>query len=103
MRTEPAKPTPIGSLFQKNRWWSNPDLTDIDTMIALILTDPTPVDLALAASLWGSRRVRAVRAQIERELTTVHVQVLDRFYESVLLGVDQASRTSVQDVGSTAP
>lgn len=95
MQADQNAAAPIGALFEKNRWWSNPDLSDIDTMIALILSDPTPVDLALAASLWGPERIRTIRSEIEQELTPVHRQVLDRFYEKVLLGVKRASqRTS---------
>lgn len=57
MKTEQCGATSVSGIFEKNRWWSNPGLTDVDTMIALILADPTRVDLALAASLWGVERV----------------------------------------------
>ncbi len=80
----------LGHMFQKNRWWSNPALSDVDTMIALILLDPTRVDLALAAALWGAERIELVRSRIEDELTPVHKQVLDLIYASVLEAVRAA-------------
>lgn len=86
----PTDAAPLGTLFEKNRWWSNPGLSDVDTMIALILADPTVVDLALAASLWGANRIERVRARMDDELTPVHRQVLDRIYAPVLQGVRDA-------------
>lgn len=83
-------PPPLGQIFQKNRWWSNPGLSDVDTMIALILVDPTRVDLALAAALWGTNRIERVRSRIEDELTPVHRQVLEPIYAFVLSGVRNA-------------
>ncbi|MCT8003966.1 hypothetical protein NZL82_19050 [Sphingomonas sanguinis] len=90
MERENDAPRPLGQIFQKNRWWSNPGLSDVDTMIALILVDPTRVDLALAAALWGTKRIERVRSRIEDELTPVHLQVLDPIYASVLSGVRNA-------------
>ncbi|GEM_PF-4684679 len=80
----------LGHIFQKNRWWSNPGLSDVDTMIALILADPTKVDLALAAALWGTNRIELVRSRIDEELTPVHRQVLEPIYAAVLRGIRDA-------------
>lgn len=80
----------LGHIFQKNRWWSNPGLSDVDTMIALILADPTRVDLALAAALWGIDRVERVRVRIDGELTPVHRRVLETIYEDVVDGLRNA-------------
>lgn len=82
--------TGFGHIFQKNRWWSNPGLSDVDTMIALILADPTRVDLALAAALWGVDRIERVRSNVDAELTPLHRQVLDPIYASALQGVRHA-------------
>lgn len=78
-------------IFEKNRWWSNTALADPDVMIALILSDPTTLDLIQAVLFWGIDRVDAVRADTASERNEAENRVLSLMYDPVREGVRDAN------------
>lgn len=77
-------------IFEKNRLWSNAALSDPDVMIALILNDPTTLDLIQAVLFWGIDRVDAVRAATASERSGAEIRVLRLMYDPVREGVRDA-------------
>ena len=76
--------------FEKNRWWSNADVSDPDVMIASILDDPTTLDLIQAFLTWGIDHVDAVRASTDAERSDAENRVLSIMYDPVREGVRDA-------------
>ena len=79
-------------ILEKPRWWSNPNLSDPDTVIATVLADPTTIDLARIIGAYGLNRVERVRNQIKHELTPSEARWLETLWEPVVLGAQDASR-----------
>jgi hypothetical protein len=79
-------------LFEKHRSWSNPRLRDPDTVIALVLTDPTTIDLARVIATYGLPRVERVRRAIRHDLTPSQARWLETLWEPVVLGARDAFR-----------
>ncbi|RJF90640.1 type II toxin-antitoxin system Phd/YefM family antitoxin [Sphingomonas cavernae] len=79
-------------ILEKHRWWSNPGLSDPDTVIATVLADPTTIDLARIIGTYGLSRVERVRKEISHELTSSEARWLETLWEPVILGVQDASR-----------
>lgn len=77
-------------IYEKNRLWSNAALSDPDVMIALILNDPTTLDLSQAVLFWGIDRVDAVRATTASERSEAENRVLSLMYDPVCEGARDA-------------
>ena len=89
-----ADPVPPRNL-ERPRWWSNPGLQDRDTIIALVLDDPTTLDLATTMAHYGVEAVDRVRLRTDCERTQSQNRFLDVLYVPVRQGVRDA-------LGSTA-
>lgn len=81
-------------IFEKNRWWPNAALSDSDVMIALILNDPTTLDLIQTILFWGIDRVDAVRTATASERSEAENHVLCLMYDPVREGVREAGEHS---------
>lgn len=76
--------------LERPRWWSNPGLRDRDTIIALVLDDPTTIDLARTMAHYGIDAVDRVRRETERERTKSQNGFLDTLYDPIRSGVCDA-------------
>jgi hypothetical protein len=89
-----AKPTaqaaPPPPQLEINRSWSNPDLTDPTTIIALVLERPTTHDVAQTILAYGLETVAAVKAEIEPQLPPFRQEYLARIWDPVLKGLERA-------------
>jgi hypothetical protein len=77
--------------FEINRSWSNPALSDPQTIIALVLERPTTHDVAQAILSYGLDTVSDVKAQVEAELPTFRRDYLARIWNPVLTGLSRAA------------
>lgn len=90
-RPTPYPPPPV---LEKQRWWSNPHLSDPETVIATVLADPTTIDLARIIGTYGLKRVERVRKETAHELTPSEARWLETLWEPVTLGAQDALRLS---------
>ena len=91
-RANQSAANPRPPVLEKYRWWSNPNLSDPDTVIAIVLADPTTIDLARIIGTYGLSRVERVRDKISHELTPSEARWLETLWEPVILGAQDASR-----------
>ena len=91
-RANQSAANPRPPVLEKYRWWSNPNLSDPDTVIAMVLADPTTIDLARIIGTYGLTRVERVRNKISHELTPSEARWLETLWEPVILGAQDASR-----------
>lgn len=77
-------------MFEMPRFWSNPGLRDPDTIIALVLANPTTVDLARTIGTYGFERVDRVRRETREELSPSEAEWLDTLWEPVVQGARDA-------------
>lgn len=89
-RTTDAEPSGPPEGLERPRWWSNPGLTDRDTIIAIVLADPTTVDLARTMAHYGLDVVEDVRRRTEDERSPSENRTLDMIYGPVAEGVRDA-------------
>lgn len=80
--------------FDVPRYWSNPNLKDPDTIIALVLERPTTEDLARTIIAFGAQRVLDVfgRLLTEEEISQARAQHTEELLEPILKGVANAAR-----------
>lgn len=91
-RASQLNATPRPPRLEKHRSWSNPDLNDPDKIIALVLAEPTTIDLARIIGTYGLDRVGRVKDQVRHELTPSEARWLDKIWAPVILGAQDASR-----------
>jgi hypothetical protein len=77
--------------FEINRSWSNPSLSDPQTIIALVLERPTTHDVAQAILSYGLDAVSDVKTQVEAELPPFRRDYLARIWNPVLTGLSRAA------------
>lgn len=80
--------------FDVPRLWSNPSLTDPETIIALVLENPTTEDLARTIVSYGPRRVIAMleRWSASADLSIQRLERARSWLGPVLNGVAEAAR-----------
>lgn len=81
-------------VLEKPRWWSNPGLNDPQTIIALVLSDPSTVDLARIMAHYGIETVDEVRRRTEMERDAFGNRFLETIYAPVVEGVRDALQRS---------
>lgn len=74
-----------------SRSWSNADLPDATTYIALVLSDPTTIDLAIVLSHFGVEEVLKVRDATEDERSFQQKATLAAMLEPAVAGVSLAA------------
>jgi hypothetical protein len=90
------------------RFWSNANLCDPDTIIALVLEKPTTADLARTIVAYGPRRVIAVLHRLAEngELSAVRIERASGWLGPIIKGVAEAARELIDgraNIGRQGP
>ena len=80
--------------FDVPRFWSNPKLSDPDTIISLVLDRPTTEDLARTVVAFGAQRVLDIfeRLQAQNAISDARAQHTASWLGPVMKGVANAAR-----------